>query len=328
MHERRLEGSPDNAGDLQRGSRCFVQHVDAALHQSEQRVGYIEVPERGGVGRIDPMTVDVVDELLEVERISLRPLEHELDQLDSRVDRPAEQLLQLGPQHQSGIAGVQLGEAQLLEVWDPFETQPSARVVRRPIGQHEQHRQRCGREDQLFEQVPRESDRSNGSPPARSPARRWRRRAKQVDEQRLQRCLAQLGVERARQLVVVHADADTGAEQRAAAREVAGDRPQPTGQRRRPERFGCRRHRPRAMFATHRATRGSSSCDRSSAPRPTRRRHLWRRGRARLRRSVATCRDRPRPRRRRLDRRRRALRRALRRTLPSPRHGRPSAADI
>ena len=99
------------------------------------------------------MTVDVVDQLLEVERVSLRPLEHELDQLGGGADRLAEQLLQLGPQHQVGVARGELGEAELLEVGDSFEPEPSAGLVRRPVGQHEQHRQRRGREDQFFEEV-------------------------------------------------------------------------------------------------------------------------------------------------------------------------------
>ena len=92
------------------------------------------------VGRVDPATVDVVDQLLEVERVPLSPLEYELDQLGGWAHRLAEHLRQLGVQHQLCIACRQLSETEFLEVGDSFEPEPPAGRVRGAIGEHEQHR--------------------------------------------------------------------------------------------------------------------------------------------------------------------------------------------
>ena len=77
LHHVSEEHPPEDAGHLDRAARCLLQSVDAAEHEAVQRSGKLEVAQLTRIGGVDFAGVEVVDALLQVERVALRALDDE-----------------------------------------------------------------------------------------------------------------------------------------------------------------------------------------------------------------------------------------------------------
>ena len=74
--------------------------------------------------------------------------------ISAGVSRP-EHLRELRANERGGVIGVEAVEDELLEVWDPLDSEPAAGGRLRSIGEDEQHRQRGRRPPERLEQVAR-----------------------------------------------------------------------------------------------------------------------------------------------------------------------------
>ena len=204
-----------------------------------QAAGKLERAERALVGRVDLLRVDVVEELLDVERVSLRAADDELERGTARPSRSS-------PSSCASFAARQLGhlarrrasvERQLLDL--RAAAPGRAPAAARPRGGRRARAARARRRDGArddVEQVARE--RVEPVAVLEHEHERLGRgaRAQAVGEQVLERGLAQLGVERARQLGVGDRQAEHRVEQRGARDERRVDCAQGLLERREPAR--------------------------------------------------------------------------------------------
>ena len=68
------EHATDDARDLQGSARDLGDDVDPAEDQAVQALGQLQPGDRAGVGQVDALAGHEVDQLLDVERIAVRPL--------------------------------------------------------------------------------------------------------------------------------------------------------------------------------------------------------------------------------------------------------------
>ena len=186
-----------------------------------QAVRKLDRREGARVADVDLVAADVVEELLDVERVSLGAGG---DQLDERGDlglglgcgrrnpRAAELLRLLGGERR---------ERELREVRKLGEAETAARLaVRgRAIGDHDQHAQRPGRTRKDLEQIPRERIDPVAVLEHENDRLLGRARTQAIHQQRLEGRLANLSLERPRQLVVRDRDPQHRPEQRSTRNE-------------------------------------------------------------------------------------------------------------
>src|SRR5215212_10133394 len=69
---RKAKQTPDHAGDFDRRALALAELVDPAENQRVQAGGQVERLNRGGIAQIDPAVAQVVQQLLDIERVALR----------------------------------------------------------------------------------------------------------------------------------------------------------------------------------------------------------------------------------------------------------------
>ena len=107
-----------------------------------QTLGKLEPFQRALVLWIDAMAADVVEELLDVERISLGARKNEIYQSRGWLSFHAKHLPKLCPDQQHRMIAVQLGERNLVEMRKTFDAQAPTDFRARPVGEQDQNAKR------------------------------------------------------------------------------------------------------------------------------------------------------------------------------------------
>ena len=151
--DRSGEHAADDARHLDGPARPLGRRVDAA---QDQRVEALRQPDglHGvGVGGVDALGDDVVEELLDVERVALGPRRDELDERIRDLGLLADELLHLGADQLGHLVGLHAVQRKLAEPGQPLHAEPATRLRRGAVGEDEQDRQGRGGARQDPEQV-------------------------------------------------------------------------------------------------------------------------------------------------------------------------------
>ena len=220
---RRPEDAADDARDLERAPRSLGERVDAAEDQAVQALGQLERAERAARrDRSTSCSSHVVQELLDVERVPLRAARRR-----GRGGLAAPRCR--SPTSCASLAAHDLGHLGLARA--PSSAHLLERRAARRGRAVRQRRLGAVREDEQQMRAGSTARASTSSRSRESGSSQWqssststrgvgaRERAQAVDQQVLERGLAQLGVERRRQLGVRDRQAEHGVEQRRARDE-------------------------------------------------------------------------------------------------------------
>ena len=212
---RRPERAPDDAGHLERAPRRLGQGVDPAEDQAVQALGQLQGTNGRLVLGVDALAADVVEELLDVERVALGARRHQVDERLRRPGACSEELLELGVGEPFGIRLRELRQLDLPELRQLLEAQLDTRAV----VEHDEHRQLESGTGEHLQQVTRQRVDPVAVLEHQHERLLARPRLQALREQPLERRLAELGVERPRQSVVRDGEAEERAEQRQALHE-------------------------------------------------------------------------------------------------------------
>ena len=155
-NRRCLETPTENASDLDGSTGRLVEGVDPAQQKTVEAGGEFDGVELLRAGRIEPATVQEVEDLFQVKRIPLGSRDNGLDQLRRRLNIVAVQLGDLGVCGGTGRFGPELGELELIEEQEGVEAQSTPDGTGRPIVDEEQNGEMFRPSDQDFEEISRQ----------------------------------------------------------------------------------------------------------------------------------------------------------------------------
>ena len=207
------EGAANHAGHLQRYLLGLGEPVDPADDQGTQRVGQAHALQGHGVGGADALILNIVDHLVDVERVALRARGDALHEAGGQHAPCAKHVAELHADQPLGLTQAKLTQVQLAEVRQAGHAQAGLLALRGPVGQQQQNWPINDRARHQLQQIvgelvdpvaildhQQERRRCDALAPALAAAAADR--AHTGDHGCLKRVLAHAGVERARQVAL------------------------------------------------------------------------------------------------------------------------------